>query len=128
MTITTPKPPALTSLKVWTPEAIRALLATNDKAVGRALVALLDRQTNDERLSATTKHTNGRGFGSFDAGPMTGMAREFITRGRLTGGQLFWLRSCAGKAHVSRIGKYAGQLAEIANAKIEHAIMLEEQK
>lgn len=44
------------------PEYIGWLLATNDRAVERALVCLYNRQTIDEQLSEDTKHRNGRGF------------------------------------------------------------------
>ncbi len=46
----------------WTKDRMIALLEKNDLAVERALVVLFDRQTQDEKRDAETKHTNARGF------------------------------------------------------------------
>lgn len=100
---------------IWTPERVKDLLATNDKAVGRALIALLQRQTRQEQDTATTTESNGRGFGAFDAEIMTSMAMFYQRTKFLTPNQLRWLRDCPGKQKTTRIGKYAGQLAAIAN-------------
>lgn len=104
---------APTTVSAWTPEAIIDLLMKSDKAVGRALVALLDRQTSDEAASATTKHVNGRGFSAFDAPHMTAMAREFMREGVLKEHTLRYLRTPA-RGKTPRICAYARQLAEVA--------------
>lgn len=96
-----------------TKEIVQNLLATNDRAVARALIVLLDYQTQDEKERQSTSHANGRGFNHVDAPLMTSMAEQ-IKRGRtLSQKQLDWLRG-VGKAR-SRIGKYAQQLADHAN-------------
>lgn len=110
-------------LEAWTPEHIKALLLYSDKAVGQALLALLERQTHDEQQAKDAKYVNGRGFGAYDAAPMTGMAKEYRLHGQLSQRQLKWLRGYPTNSGVFRIGKYAKQLAEIANIKIEHAIL-----
>lgn len=46
----------------WTKDRIINLLNTNDLAVERALVAIYDRQTHDEKRDSDTKHDNMRGF------------------------------------------------------------------
>ena len=47
---------------MWTKDRIQNLLATNDLAVERAVVAIYDRQTQDEKRDSDTKHDNFRGF------------------------------------------------------------------
>jgi len=47
---------------MWTKESIQHLLNTNDLAVERAIVAIYDRQTRDEKAEAQTKHHNAVGF------------------------------------------------------------------
>jgi len=46
----------------WTQDRIIGLLERSDLAVERAIVALYDRQTQDEKVDSTTKHDNARGF------------------------------------------------------------------
>lgn len=94
----------------WSKERIQQLLEVNDQAVGRALLRLLEGQTDDEQAQETTKYFNGRGFMPFDARKMTGMAKFFKARGFLTERQLGWLRGGKNSRFHSRIGKYAGQL------------------
>lgn len=98
----------------WTPEEMIGFLEQSDKAVGRALLALLARQTSDEVRHQTTKHHNGRGFTAFDAKIMTSMAQWFSRTGYLTERQLGWLRGRTKKGKM-RIAKYARQLADVAN-------------
>lgn len=95
----------------WTKESIRELLAKNDKAVGRALLVLLSRQTRDEKDTESTRHHNKIGFTPYDARMMTSMARFYAKRGFLSHKQLAYLRAPT-KRFESRIGKYAGQLLD----------------
>lgn len=101
-----------------TREYITKLLRTNDKAVGRALVAINKRQTHDEQVSEQTRHHNLRGFMPMHAKKGTGMAQFFAKTGFLTPKQLAYWRHVTpcGKA---RIEKYVGQLLIVAqeNAK-----------
>lgn len=107
--------PAPASRKVWTADDIKALLAQSDKAVGRALVALLARQTAAEQRNHVTTDANGRGFNAFDAEIFTSMANFYQKRWFLTDKQLAFLRSGTAKRPAPRINKYAAQLADIAN-------------
>lgn len=100
----------------WTRERIIKLLETNDVAVGRALSALLERQTSEEQRSEQTISSNGVGFSGAHAEPMTSMAKFFRSRGYLTPKQLAWLRGKTPKGSM-RIGMYAKQLLEIAQEK-----------
>ncbi len=89
-----------------TKEQIKTLLLTNNAAVERAMVALYNRQTADERSSSTTQHLNGRGFNAFDAERGSYWARWVQSGRHLTGRHLEGARKMA--------LKYAGQLAEVA--------------
>lgn len=93
----------------WTKEKILELLETNDKAVGRALVAIHKRQTESEKFARMTTQSNGVGFTSSDARPGSGMAEFFLKMGYLTPKQLAYWRG-KNKTGRSRIGKYWNQL------------------
>jgi tRNA(Ile2) C34 agmatinyltransferase TiaS len=100
-----------------TVDSIRALLASNDRAVGRALVVLRNRQTADEQTSEQTKYQNGRGFRPAHAKMGTSMANFFERRGYLTQRQVAYWRA-AMRDGKSRIGIYARQLLEEAEARV----------
>lgn len=97
--------------KKWTKAEIKDLLKTNDRAVVRGIVVIYSLQTEDERLSAFTKESNGVGFSSFDAEFMTSLAQFILQNGHLTARQMTYGRK--------RIMKYAGQLAKVANGKLK---------
>lgn len=99
-----------------TKEMIVQLLKTDDRAVTRALVVLNERQTQDEQASENTRYLNGRGFRPCHAKRGTGMAKFFLSRGFLTAKQINYWRQIE-KSGSMRIGIYAGQLLEEANAK-----------
>jgi len=92
---------------VHTAASIRALLASNPRAVERAIVALLARQTADERSAEMTVHRNGVGFNAADAKRLTYVAK-FLGEGK-------HLRTETCLRYLPRVSKYAAQLAEIAN-------------
>lgn len=102
-----------------TKEKIIGLLATNDKALARALVVLNNRQTADEKASETTRYRNGRGFNAAHAKRGTGMANFYLQAGFLTRRQMAWWRACEGRGGAMRIALYVGQLMEEAAAKAE---------
>lgn len=99
-----------------TKESIINLLRTNDKAIGRALVALTARQTTDERASENTRYHNGRGYRPAHARMGTSMSRYFERNGYLTPKQIaYWrVKMRDGKM---RIEIYAGQLLEVARER-----------
>lgn len=101
-----------------TKSEIITMLLTDDKAVGRALVALTARQTADEKRQEETKYLNGEGFRPCHARMGTSMGEQFRTRGFLSPKQIaYWrYRTDSGK---TRIEIYAGQLLEIAKEKAE---------
>jgi len=90
----------------WNKENIQHLLATNDRAVERALVQIYYRQTDDEKNVHMTKHSNGVGFTAFDAEFLTELAQKCIKYNGLTEKQLAVARK--------KMTKYWKQLLEIA--------------
>ena len=99
-----------------TKTSILNLLNTNDKAIARALVALNKHQTMSEKQDMATEERNGVGFTPADAHMGTSMADFYSKNGFLTAKQLAYWKQPNAKG-VSRIGKYAAQLARIANSK-----------
>lgn len=95
---------------------IREKLHTDDRWLARALVALNERQTRDERADETTKYRNDKGFRPAHAKRGTSMAQFYIRKGFLTPRQLAWwrARTDCGK---SRIEIYANQLMLVAQEK-----------
>lgn len=93
------------------PDYIRWLLTMNDRAVERAIVAIYNRQTEDEKREGDTRHTNGIGFSGADARLGTYYAKWVLKGNSLTGNHLMKARLMA--------HKYVRQLAEIATARIE---------
>lgn len=99
-----------------TKDYIVSLLTTNDKAIGRALLALRARQTEDEQVSQDTKWNNMKGFRPCDARMGTSMANFFERRGYLSPKQLaYWRRPV--KTHPMRIAVYANQLLKVAEER-----------
>ena len=91
------------------------LLRNSDKAIGRALIVLKDRQTSDEQASETTRHLNGRGFRPCHARMGVSMAKFYERTGYLSPKQLAYWRK-EGKEGM-RLAIYWGQLAEAAAEK-----------
>ena len=93
-----------------------ANLAKKQEIIGRALVALLNRQTADEQASAVTNNHNSMGFAQCDAFTGTKCAKYFRDTGRLEGWMIgVWLKRQANG--FPRIAKYHKQLNEVAEAK-----------
>lgn len=96
-------------------------LATKDEEkvmhfVGRALVALFNRQVESEKEANSTKIENNRGFSSSDARNGSITAKYYIKNGKLLDWQIkLWTEnSFRGRP---RIVKYSEQLNEIALEK-----------
>jgi hypothetical protein len=95
-----------------TKDRIVALLNTNPLAVERAIIAIYNRQTQDEKQASDTKHTNGRGFRSNHATRGSYYARWILGGRHLTGHHLDLARSIAVQYH--------RQLIEVAIEKEEN--------
>jgi len=84
--------------------------------IGRALLALLDRQTEDEKRAADTRVNNSIGFTGADAHSGTLTAKYFAKHGFLLDWQVAkWTKPA--KNGYPRLCKYAKQLNEIALEK-----------
>lgn len=93
--------------KVWTEKEIVELLGKNNKAVEKAIVAVYNRQTADEKASYDTKHSNGVGFSGADAKFGTYLAKWILSGKSLNGKFLAQGRVLA--------VKYRAQLLDEAN-------------
>jgi len=85
-------------------------------AVGRALVHLFKRQTEDEKVTAEARHLNNRGFTGADARRGTITAKYYLKHRKLLDWQIAYWREVDRKGR-SRIGKYYRQIAEEAAKK-----------
>lgn len=86
------------------------------KVIGRALVALLNRQTEEEQLINSTRFKNGIGFTGTDGRTGAITAKYYLKHGTLEPWQLKLWGGLNRKGE-PRILKYAGQLNEIAIEK-----------
>jgi len=103
-----------------TKSKIIQILESNDRYlieqyIGRALVALFNRQVEDEKKVNHTRHENSLGFSSADAKDGSITAKYFIKHRSLQDWQIQnWTRDFRGSP---RISKYSRQLNEIAEQK-----------
>lgn len=89
--------------------------------VGRALVALFKRQTDDEKSSGQTTHINGAGFSSNDAHSGSLTAKSYMKHKKLADWQLDkWTKPNI--KGIPRIARYHRQLNEIAIEREEAVI------
>lgn len=95
--------------KVWTKEEIGEKIKRDDNWLVRGLLAIYDRQTEEEQSTHSTQVHNGIGFNAYDAEFLTNSAKWYKNKGFLTKKHLNAVR----KAMI----KYSGQLARIANGQ-----------
>ncbi len=106
---------------IVTHDTIKRMLANPNRnyvetVIGRALLALLDRQTEDEKRAADTRVWNAIGFSGADAKSGTLTAKYFAKHGHLLDWQIAkWTKKA--KNGYPRLCKYAKQLNEIAMEK-----------
>ena len=93
-----------------TTKTIRDLLARNDLAVERAILAIYARQTADEKATSDTRHTNARGFSAAHASRGSYYARWIASGRHLTGVHLTTARELS--LHYTR------QLLDIAESNV----------
>jgi len=96
----------MATLKINSREHIKAMLEVNDAWLMRGIVAIWQRQTNQERRIERTLENNGVGFNGCDAEFLSSLACQIQERGSLSPRQIDWARK--------KMIKYAGQLAKIA--------------
>ena len=103
----------MSGINIWTKERIRKELKTNTKAVTRGILALYDRQTDDERVNRATSSSNGMGFNSHDAAFLSSLAMQIYKKGFLTEEQL--------KKGRESMLKYSGQIARMVEDRYAKA-------
>ena len=86
--------------------AIRRSILLSDAWLKRAVCAIYERQTADERANNDAKHDNGVGFNHADAKKLSKVARWFVNGCTVRRAEMDDARK--------RMMKYAGQLLEIA--------------
>ena len=87
------------------------------RVVGKALVAIFNRQTEAEKNSNDTRDANNIGFSGADGYQGCMSAKYFLKHGTLQDWVMDkWLKP-TGKTGYPRIAKYWKQLNEIANEK-----------
>ena len=107
--------------KIVTRENLQALVSRDDgvaiHAVGRALVRIFERQTDEEQNTNETHVNNAMGFTGSDARSGCITAKYYIKHNTLLDWQMDrWLKP--GSKGYARIVKYWKQLNEVANEKI----------
>lgn len=109
--------------KVWDKAAVHALLDTNPKAVGRALMTVYGNQTRDEQASEQTKHHNGIGFTGRDAKPMTDIAKKWQRYGRWASEkQLSYVRNTMKKYHRQILEEIATKPGAVVLSRKERVV------
>lgn len=90
--------------------------------VGRALVALFERQTDDEKRVNDTRILNNAGFQGCDAKSGSITAKTYLKKKSLEGWQVErWTKK--GVGGYARLCKYARQLNEVAIAKAQERLI-----
>lgn len=103
--------------KVWTKETVKVWLVECEHKsdcsktralITRALLFMYARQTQDEQSQLRTSHSNGVGFGAFDAEFLSDVARRCIkNKSDITPKQFPYIRK--------KLVKYSAQLVTFAN-------------
>lgn len=99
-----------TAPKKWKPEEIHHMIETDDKWLYRGLLAIYDKQTEDEKAHDLTHHENSVGFNGPDSNIMSRFAKSLKKYGHLYAQDKAECRK--------RLLKYCKQLAKIANKMI----------
>lgn len=94
----------------WTADEIKAKLLTDDVWLIRGLIAIFNYQTVYEQSAEMTQEHNKVGFNGVDGHILTAIAKFYQKRNFLSPKQLYIVRK--------KMGKYAGQLAKIAEDKV----------
>lgn len=100
--------------KTWTEEEIVSLLDRSDAAVERAIVAIYEKQTADEKQASHTRHDNTVGFRQNHAPRMSFYARLIKGGKHLYPAQVSLARRW--------MKMYRRQLCGIANAKVATSV------
>jgi hypothetical protein len=102
----------MTISKSYSVNDIRTLLASNNRAVERGILAIYSLQTEDEQSSENTRHHNNVGFSGCYARSGSYYAKWLLSGRNLTGKHLDNARKIC--IH------HASQLTNIANSNLNH--------
>lgn len=86
---------------------IRQQITTNARWARRALIALFEQQTEEEKTSEETVVYNNAGFTGCDAYILTSLAKSYLQYNNLTDKQMALL--------YKKIGKYANQIYNMSD-------------
>jgi len=95
---------------IYTKDYLKEKILNNSKWLERAIVAIYDKQTYDEKKIEETKYYNNIGFTGSDAKRLSYYAKWILSGKHLDG----WHLETAKR----RIVKYVGQLIKIIGGKI----------
>lgn len=103
----------------YTKEYIAEKLASNDTWLLRAVVAIYEYQTDSEQAAGVTREDNGVGFNGVDSEILSSFAKQIIRWEAAVNNRRFNTPLSVKQLAIARtkMKKYAGQLARIANAK-----------
>ena len=93
--------------------------------IGRALVAIFERQTASEKHALQAEEDNGIGFAGCDAKGGSLTAKSYMKRKALMEWQVAKWTKLSPTSGFARICKYAGQLNQIANEKHQQQLKLD---
>jgi hypothetical protein len=121
MTQTSPAAPILTfPTKAARVEWMRQQLKTNTKWALHALVTIANQQTTEEQISDRTIQHNGVGFGANDGDILMSFAKQVIAWNAETVHKYATpLSARQVELLKKRIGKYARQLCDLSQAKLD---------
>lgn len=94
----------------YTIKEIKEKVATDDRWAIRAMLAIYKRQTATEKAMQETRDRNGVGFNGVDGQIMSSIAEFYLKHNFVSRKQMVIIKK--------KMGKYAGQLAKIANREI----------
>lgn len=107
-----------------TKDSIQLMLNNSNRdfvmhVVGRALVAIFKRQTEDEKSSNTTNKHNSIGFAGCDARSGSLTAKSYLKNKKLEDWQIDRWLVISERTNYARLCKYHTQLNQIAQEKAE---------
>lgn len=119
------KTPAIVTKESLQQMLDEANLERQQHIIGRALVALFERQTQLEQSALHTVEDNGVGFAGCDAVGGSLTARSYMKRKALVQWQVDKWTKVSATTGFARICKYAGQLNQIAIEKAKQQMKLD---
>lgn len=96
--------------KVWTVEEIKSKIENNQIWLERAILAIFDKQTNEEQKTDESIEHNGVGFNKPDSYKLSYYAKWIKSGKHLSGWHL--------QNAKIKMAKYSRQLTDIANGRI----------